>query len=546
MVASTSSLRLPLTSWRSSSRSVPLSTSTPFQTLPASNNPIRLQRSALRYHTTSGSNSIGSSSISRSSSPATSKYVLAAVAGLSVAALLQYGTSHLKGGDGEAHCEARPTGASVQKGGNQSDLPEISHLDPKVIEDPSVPMRKRMETYVKLLQHRIVSALSEEEPKSRFLIDSWLREEGGEGISCVLQDGETFEKAGVNISVVHGMLPPAAVRQMSADHAGLMEKAGYRLEGKDAEVKGLPFYAAGLSLVVHPKNPFAPTVHFNYRYFELTHPEKLADGSPNPRHPANRPEGSKDSDQEPLAWWFGGGTDLTPIYLFEDDAKHFHKTLKDAADANDPAFYPIWKKWCDKYFWIPHRGEARGVGGIFFDDLTLPQWASLKDPKGSFVPLSDGGKPVIGPVGPSVALSSERRHTIESLFKTVRSMGDSFLPAYLPIVQSRKATPYDEDHVRWQQLRRGRYVEFNLVYDRGTKFGLQTPGARIESILMSLPLKARWEYMEPVGGAGAQGRDGSGTSQREAKRGEAEGEEDQKEERKTQAVLRKPVDWASA
>ncbi|SNX83537.1 probable HEM13 - coproporphyrinogen III oxidase [Melanopsichium pennsylvanicum] len=436
-------------------------------------------------------------------------------------------------------CEAaKPTPASAIKGGNQSDLPEISHLDPKILTDTSAPMRKRMETYIKLLQYNIVSALSQEEPKARFLIDSWLRKEGGEGISCVLQDGSTFEKAGVNISVVHGMLPPAAVKQMSADHAGLMDKTGYKLEGKDADVKGLPFYAAGLSLVVHPKNPFAPTVHFNYRYFELTHPEKLADGSPNPRHPNNRKDGQHDN--EPIAWWFGGGTDLTPIYLFDEDAKHFHTTLKSAADQYDPSFYPTWKKWCDKYFWIPHRAEARGVGGIFFDDLTLPQWANSNSTK-AYIPLSDGSKPT--PSKPLVeTFSSTQQHNQDSLFATVRSLGDAFLPAYLPLVRKRKNTPFTEAHERWQQIRRGRYVEFNLVYDRGTKFGLQTPGARIESILMSLPLKARWEYMERYGGGGAQGRDGKATKSRDADGKEGTGEGVQ--ERHTQAALNEPREWA--
>ncbi|CBQ71044.1 probable HEM13-coproporphyrinogen III oxidase [Sporisorium reilianum SRZ2] len=436
----------------------------------------------------------------------------------------------------KVECEAaKPTPASAVKGGNQSDLPEISHLDPKLLTDTSAPMRKRMETYIKLLQYNIVSALSQEEPKARFLIDSWLRKEGGEGISCVLQDGSTFEKAGVNISVVHGMLPPAAVRQMSADHAGLMDKTGYKLEGKDADVKGLPFYAAGLSLVVHPKNPFAPTVHFNYRYFELTHPEKLADGTPNPRHPSNRKDG--EHDHEPIAWWFGGGTDLTPIYLFDEDATHFHRTLKAAADAHDASFYPTWKQWCDKYFWIPHRAEARGVGGIFFDDLTLPQWAASSK---AYIPLSDGSKPT--PAHPLVAsISSSRQHTKDTLFATVRSLGDAFLPAYLPLVQKRKATPFTEAHERWQQIRRGRYVEFNLVYDRGTKFGLQTPGARIESILMSLPLKARWEYMERVSGGGAQGRDGKATRSSDA---EQANEDEEKLERHTQAALRHPREWA--
>lgn len=432
---------------------------------------------------------------------------------------------------------AHPTQASSEKGGNQSDLPEIAHLDRTVVDDTSAPMRVRMETYVKLLQHEIVSALSKEEPAARFLIDSWLRKQGGEGISCVLQDGTTFEKAGVNISIVHGTLPPSAVKQMSADHAGLMHRTGYKLDGEQPDVSGLPFYAAGLSLVVHPKNPFAPTVHFNYRYFELTHPEKLADGSANPRHPKHRTDGTHDN--EPVAWWFGGGTDLTPIYLFDDDATHFHQTLKNAADEHDPAFYPTWKKWCDTYFLIPHRGEARGIGGIFFDDLTLPQWAATK----AYVPLTDGSKPSAAHPVPHT-ISSARQHDKNSLFATVRAMGDSFLPAYLPLLQKRKAAPYTAAHERWQQIRRGRYVEFNLVYDRGTKFGLYTPGARIESILMSLPLKARWEYMEKSSGGGAQGRDGKATTQADED-DEHAADEDVQAERRTQAVLRTPRDWAS-
>ncbi|EPQ30736.1 uncharacterized protein PFL1_01637 [Pseudozyma flocculosa PF-1] len=490
-------------------------------------------------HYSSPSSSASSSARSTAATSSSHRLPLAATALVaSLATVYALNASTSPSADRTIHCDApapapKPTGVSSIKGGNLSDLPEISHLDPSLLDNTDAPMRQRMETYVKLLQHRIVSALSQEEPTARFLIDSWLRKEGGEGISCVLQDGSTFEKAGVNISVVHGTLPPAAIRQMSANHAGLMTKTGYRLEGPDAEVKGLPFYAAGLSLVVHPKNPFAPTVHFNYRYFELAHPEKLADGSPNPRHPSN---GTGEAKDEPIAWWFGGGTDLTPIYLFDEDARHFHKTLKAAADAHDTAFYPAWKRWCDTYFQIPHRGEARGIGGIFFDDLTLPEWSKGAGGRGSFIPLSDGQK------APTSALSSLRPHTQDSLFSTVKSMGDSFLPAYLPIVQRRKNMPYTEAHERWQALRRGRYVEFNLVYDRGTKFGLQTPGARIESILMSLPLKARWEYMERWGGGGAQGRDGKGTEDSDGR--EPKDGEEGAEERRIQQVLRHPRDWA--
>ncbi|KAE8213562.1 hypothetical protein CF327_g2930 [Tilletia walkeri] len=495
--------------------------------------PGRAAAKQLRTHSSTASRPTGSTSRNT-----------AAVAALGVlavgSALMLYGSSS---DSRKIHCEAS-SGAATAKGSNyaysytkdgrattgRSGAPDISHLNLSDINDTSKPMRVRMESYIKELQHRIVTALGTEEVEGHFIVDSWLRKEGGEGISCVLQDGKTFEKAGVNISVVHGKLPPAAIRQMSADHAGLQERTSYKLDGPDAEVDGLPFYAAGLSLVVHPANPFAPTVHFNYRYFELTHPPTLKDGSPNPRYVEAKANGT---EQEPVAWWFGGGTDLTPIYLFEDDAKHFHQTLKTAADSNDPAFYPAWKKWCDDYFLIPHRKERRGVGGIFFDDLTLPDSTlSISSGKSatqrtSFIPLSDGKKGAAAAArGP---ITSSEQHGKESLFRTVRSMGDAFLPAYLPLLQRRKSTPYTEAHERWQALRRGRYVEFNLVYDRGTKFGLQTPGARIESILMSLPLKARWEYMEKYSGAGwaevdAEDREGS-------------------EEAKTQKVLREPREW---
>jgi coproporphyrinogen III oxidase len=404
-------------------------------------------------------------------------------------------------------------------------VPDISALDAAVVTDINAPMRQRMETYVKLLQHRIVSTLGAEETGDKgFFVDSWLRKEGGEGISCVLQDGQTFEKAGVNISIVHGNLPPRAIAQMSADHAGLVEKVGYNLglgsSADAAEVRGLPFYATGLSLVVHPRNPSAPTVHFNYRYFELTHPEKLADGSPNPRFDPAQPD-------KPVAWWFGGGTDLTPMVLFPEDAEHFHSVLKKTADRHDPALYPAWKRWCDRYFWIPHRGEARGVGGIFFDDLTIPPGGS------SARLLLSEGKPNPADTTPERPLPTQREHTKETLFAVVRSLGDAFLPAYLPLLQRRKNAASTPALQRWQALRRGRYVEFNLVYDRGTKFGLQTPGARIESILMSLPLHARFEYLERHSGVGQVGE-------------QDEPDEDPKQaqrERDTMRVLRRPHDW---
>ncbi|MBW0464709.1 hypothetical protein O181_004424 [Austropuccinia psidii MF-1] len=310
----------------------------------------------------------------------------------------------------------------------------VEHVLEKIIADKELPMRERMKAYIELLQSQIVEGLSELEPGTSFRWDHWERAAGGSGTSCILQNGSVFEKAGVNISVVHGTLPPPAIQQM---RDRLDEDRFGWWDGK----QDLKFFACGISLVVHPHNPMAPTVHLNYRYFEIEDPSEKG---------ATRPK----------VWWFGGGTDLTPSYLFEEDAVHFHQSLKLACDKHDKDYYPRFKEWCDRYFFIPHRGERRGIGGIFFDDLT----------------------------GNS-----------DHLFQFVRELGDSFLPTYLPIVQQRQWMRYSDHQKRWQQLRRGRYVEFNLVYDRGTKFGLATPGARIESILMSLPLTTRWEYMPEIG-----------------------------------------------
>ncbi|XP_037961138.1 oxygen-dependent coproporphyrinogen-III oxidase [Teleopsis dalmanni] len=282
-------------------------------------------------------------------------------------------------------------------------------------------IKTKMELFILKIQADFCRALEAEEyGGQKFKVDRWLRQEGGGGITCVLQDGEVFEKAGVNISVVTGMLPPGAVQQM-------------RSRGKNLQEGSLPFFAAGVSAVIHPRNPMVPTIHFNYRYFEI--------------------ENSKTESQ----WWFGGGTDLTPYYLDENDATHFHKTLKDACDEHDSNYYPRFKKWCDDYFRITHRKECRGIGGIFFDDIDTP--------------------------------------TQEDAFKFVNSCANAVIPSYMPIVRKHKNDNYGDRERQWQLLRRGRYVEFNLIYDRGTKFGLYTPGARFESILMSLPLVARWEYM---------------------------------------------------
>ncbi|CAD5117143.1 DgyrCDS5949 [Dimorphilus gyrociliatus] len=276
-------------------------------------------------------------------------------------------------------------------------------------------MKAKMELFIMEMQGEICRKLEKLDGKQNFQIDKWNRKEGGGGITCIMNGGDVFEKAGVNISVVHGDLPPAAVAQMKS--------RGHDLNAD----KSLPFFACGIS----SKNPHVPTIHFNYRYFEVKNEDKKI-------------------------WWFGGGTDLTPYYLNEEDCKHFHKTLKAACDKHSPTYYEKFKKWCDNYFFIKHRGESRGVGGIFFDDLESPNQ--------------------------------------NEAFKFVQTCAKAILPSYVPIVEKHKSDSYTQAEREWQLLRRGRYVEFNLVYDRGTKFGLMTPGSRIESILMSLPTYAKWEY----------------------------------------------------
>ncbi|KAI4126715.1 MAG: hypothetical protein LQ338_003618 [Usnochroma carphineum] len=326
-----------------------------------------------------------------------------------------------------------------------ADRDTISKRESGVTEES--PMRLRMEALIKEKQNEIVAALQELDPSHKFRIDTWSRPAGGGGISCVQQDGDVFEKAGVNTSIVYGTLPRPAIEKMRVNHKAI-----------DPDVDSLEFFAAGLSLVLHPQNPNAPTVHLNYRYFE-----------------------TMDKDGNCNAWWFGGGTDLTPSYLYDEDAIHFHRCIKDACDKHDRAYYPRFKQWCDKYFYIPHRQESRGVGGIFFDDLDVEE----KDQ--------------------------------EQLFSFVKDCLGCFLPGYLPIIERRKDMPFGDKEKQWQQLRRGRYVEFNLVHDRGTSFGLNTPSARVESILMSLPLTARWMYMH-------------------------EAEKGSREER-VLSVLKQPVEW---
>lgn len=274
--------------------------------------------------------------------------------------------------------------------------------------------------YLQELQAKIVEALEMVDGKS-FLHDSWNRPEGGGGTSCLLEGGNVFERAGVGFSHVLGSkLPPAA----TIAHP---------------EAAGRAWEAMGVSLVLHPRNPFIPTVHMNIRFFMATAPEHST---------------QKDSTAEDI-WWFGGGMDLTPYYGFEDDCIHFHRTNKTALDTFDTNYYPQFKSQCDTYFYLKHRQEPRGIGGIFFDDFH--------------------------------ALGFERSFALQ------RAVGDAFLQAYLPIVQRRKDTPYTEHERDFQAYRRGRYVEFNLVYDRGTLFGLQSNG-RTESILMSMPPIVKWRY----------------------------------------------------
>ena len=279
--------------------------------------------------------------------------------------------------------------------------------------------------YIEALQDRICHALEEEDGKAVFVEDAWERAEGGGGKTRVISNGSVFEKGGVNTSVVFGKVSQAMKVQLN--------------------VNGDKWFACGLSLVLHPQNPFVPTVHCNYRMFELY-----------------------DGNEILIDRWSGGGADLTPCYLFEEDAVHFHQAYKNVCDGFDRSFYPAFKKSCDDYFVNVHRNnERRGIGGIFFDYL-----------------------------------KADQKHDVESLMSFSKACGDAFLPSYLPIVKKRKNVPFTAENKRWQEIRRGRYVEFNLIHDRGTLFGLKTNG-RIESILMSLPPTVRFEYnFQPDTGSG--------------------------------------------
>jgi coproporphyrinogen III oxidase len=276
--------------------------------------------------------------------------------------------------------------------------------------------RDRWIAYIHELQDTICTAVEAADGKTCFENDEWEREGGGGGRTRTIAEGDLIEKGGVNTSVVWGDVTDIMRTQLKVD--------------------GQKWFAAGLSLVLHPKNPYVPTTHANWRYFELYD------------------EAGAVTDR-----WFGGGSDLTPYYLFAEDARHFHRTFRDAMDRFGKEYYPRFKQWCDEYFVNRHRdGEMRGIGGVFYDHLR--------------------------PVDETDA---------ERLFAFQRAGGDCFLSAYLPIAERRRDLPYTERQIEWQEIRRGRYVEFNLIHDRGTLFGLKTSG-RTESILMSLPPRARWGY----------------------------------------------------
>lgn len=276
-------------------------------------------------------------------------------------------------------------------------------------------MKDKFFNYIHELQDTITSKLEAIDGKAKFQEDIWKRPEGGGGRTRVIANGNVFEKGGVNISGVHGKLAESMQKYFN--------------------VPDCDFFACGLSLVLHPKSPMVPTVHANWRYFEMY-----------------------DKEGNVIDSWFGGGQDLTPYYLFEEDAKHFHRVSKDACDKHDANFYEVYKKRCDEYFWNTHRNEARGVGGLFFD------YCKQND-----------------------------NMTMQNWYDFVTEVGNSFLNAYTPIVERRKDLPYTQEQRDWQEIRRGRYVEFNLIHDKGTLFGLKTNG-RIESILMSLPPHVQWHY----------------------------------------------------
>ncbi|HAC15247.1 MAG TPA: oxygen-dependent coproporphyrinogen oxidase [Bacteroidetes bacterium] len=344
-------------------------------------------------------------------------------------------------------------------------------------------MKNRFIDFIHSLQDQICLELENQDGESRFLEDSWKREGGGGGRTRVISNGRVFEKGGVNTSVVHGVLPELIRERFNVEQGW--------------------FLAAGISLVLHPKSPLIPTVHANYRYFELYDKE-----------------GGEKRDS-----WFGGGADLTPYYLDDDDARHFHIQHKHACDAIHPSLYPIFKKDCDNYFHNSHRGESRGIGGIFYDYMRPDDGIAEKKSASSTKEGNQSTK--MGEIsssnqetneGPShKSHKSEGKNPLsnskdspefgnsakmmdvkpqlsgEQLLQLAKNNGQAFIDAYIPIVQKNKQAIWIDEQRYWQEIRRGRYVEFNLIHDRGTLFGLRTDG-RVESILMSLPPRVRWDY----------------------------------------------------
>jgi coproporphyrinogen III oxidase len=290
-----------------------------------------------------------------------------------------------------------------------------------------------------LIQDEICTALEQLDGKAKFEEEKWEREGGGGGRTRIIQNGNILEKGGVNFSAVHGQLPLGVKKALNVEHD--------------------EFFATGVSIVIHPNHPMVPIIHMNIRYFEMP-----------------------SADKENPVRWFGGGIDLTPHYVFEDDAKFFHQSLKAVCDQFNHDFYTRFKHWADDYFYIKHRNETRGIGGIFYDRLTATDTL-----------------------------------TWETIFNFSQALGRSFIPTYVELVNRNRDKEFNEDQQNWQYQRRSRYTEFNLVYDAGTKFGLETNG-RIESILMSLPPTAKWVY-------NYQAQPGS-------------------EEEKTLSLLKKGINWA--
>ncbi|MDQ3049098.1 MAG: oxygen-dependent coproporphyrinogen oxidase [Bacteroidota bacterium] len=300
-----------------------------------------------------------------------------------------------------------------------------------------MPGKEEISEWFMMLQDSICHELEKEDAKGKFHEDKWIREEGGGGRTRILQHGNVIEKGGVLYSAVHGEVPEF-------------------LSHENPKLKGESFYATGVSIVIHPFNPMVPIIHMNVRYFEMSNG----------------------------TWWFGGGIDLTPHYVKEEDAEFFHSALKKSCDKHNKDYYKKFKEWADDYFYIPHRKETRGVGGIFFDKL-----------------------------------SEKENNDKSKIFEFVKEIGSTFAPVYTSLMRKNKILPFTKEHKDWQMLRRGRYVEFNLVYDKGTRFGLETNG-RTESILMSLPENAGWAYnYQPASGS---------------------------QEEKTLSLLKKGVDWLSS